>query len=192
MFRFIRSVIALFVSIILGVGVIQYVAYPVLLDYPRFESVIRRFAYTKETLMFFLILSLWLFYLQLEFRRFSAIYLYLFYSVYLFLLFVVLFTKAEEYHAFDPKLWSFLVRDRKILLQAILNVLYFIPLGALFAVKANWIEFPIVSILIILGIETIQYVFHVGTFSLSDILLNFIGCTIGYLSYLGLKKYVIK
>lgn len=73
MFRFIRSVIALFVSVILGIGVIQYVAYPVLLDYPRFESVIRRFAYTKETLMFFLILSLWLFYLQLEFRRFSAI-----------------------------------------------------------------------------------------------------------------------
>ena len=192
MFRFVRSVIALFVSVILGVGVIQYVAYPVLLDYPRFESVIRRFAYTKETLMLFLILSLWLFYLQLEFRRFSAIYLYLFYSVYLFLLFVVLFTKAEEYHSFDPKLWNFLVRDRKILLQAILNVLYFIPLGALFAVKANWIEFPIVSILIILGIETIQYVFYVGTFSLSDILLNFIGCTIGYLSYLGLKKYVIK
>ena len=192
MFRFIRSVIALIVSVILGVGVIQYVAYPVLLDYPRFESVIRRFAYTKETLMLFLILSLWLFYLQLEFRRFSAIYLYLFYSVYLFLLFVVLFTKAEEYHSFDPKLWSFLVRDKKILLQAILNVLYFIPLGALFAVKANWIEFPIVSILIILGIETIQYVFYVGTFSLSDIMLNFIGCTIGYLSYLGLKKYVIK
>jgi glycopeptide antibiotics resistance protein len=192
MFRFIRSVIALFVSVILGVGVIQYVAYPVLLDYPRFESVIRRFTYTKETLMLFLILSLWLFYLQLEFRRFSAIYLYLFYSVYLFLLFVVLFTKAEEYHSFDPKLWGFLVRDKKILLQAILNVLYFIPLGALFAVKANWIEFPIVSILIILGIETIQYVFYVGTFSLSDIMLNFIGCTIGYLSYLGLKKYVIK
>lgn len=191
MFRFIRSVIALFVSVILGIGIIQYVAYPVLLDYPRFESVIRRFAYTKETLILFLILSLWLFYLQLEFRRFSAIYLYLFYSVYLFLLFVVLFTKAEEYHSFDPKLWSFLVRDKKILLQAILNVLYFIPLGALFAVKANWIEFPIISILIILGIETIQYVFYVGTFSISDILLNFIGCTLGYLSYLGLKKYVI-
>jgi glycopeptide antibiotics resistance protein len=191
MFRFIRLIVALFVSVILSVGIIQFIAYPVLLNYPRFESVIERFAYTKETLILFLFLSLWLFYLQLEFRYFSAIYLYLFYSVYMFLLFVVLFTKAEEYRSFDSNLWGFLVRDKEILLQAILNVLYFIPLGALFSIKANWIEFPIVSLLIILGIETIQYVFYVGTFSYSDIMLNFIGCSIGYLTALGLKKYVL-
>lgn len=189
MFRFIRCTLAFFVSFILSVGIIQFVAYPVLLDYPRFENVIERFAYTKESLILFLFLSFWLFYLQLEFRHFSSLYIYLFYSVYLFLLFVVLFTKAEEYHSFDSSILGFFGKDKKTLLQAILNILYFIPLGGIYAVRAKWYEFPIIAFLTILGIETIQYVFYVGTFAYDDILLNLIGCFIGYIGFWGLKKW---
>jgi hypothetical protein len=191
MTRFAKSILGLIASCILGYGVIQYIAYPTLLQYDRFVHMMERFAYTKETLTLFLILSCWLFYLQLLFKRFSAIYLYLVYSVYLFLLFVVLFTKAPQYHTFSWEIFDFLVRDKKTMLEALLNVLYFIPLGGLYGLKANWWEFGIIALLTILGIETIQYVFYIGTFALSDIILNFIGCSIGYSVCLGLKKYTV-
>lgn len=192
MARGIRCILALVLSTILGVGVIQYLAYPTLLQYERFESVMSRFGYTKETLIAFVILSCWLLYLQLEFRRFSVIYLYLFYSVYLFLLFVVLFTKAPEYHTFNGDLFDFLIWDRGTLIEALLNLVYFVPLGGLYGLRANWIEFVLVSLLTITGIETIQYVFYIGTFSVSDILLNFLGCLIGYSICLVLRKYMSK
>lgn len=191
MTRWIKSIFALLVSCLVGVGVIQYIAYPTLLQYERFVHVMDRFSYTKETLTLFLILSCWLFYLQLLFKRFSAIYLYLVYSVYLFLLFVVLFTKAPQYHTFSWDLFDFLVKDKKTILEAILNVLYFVPLGGLYGLKAKWWEFGVIALLTILGIETIQYVFYIGTFALSDILLNFIGCLLGYGICLGLKKFTV-
>ncbi|MDN6639753.1 MAG: VanZ family protein [Tetragenococcus sp.] len=190
MARGIRSIIALIISAILGIGIIQYLVYPTLLQYERFESVMSRFGYTKETLVIFVALSCWLLYLQIEFRHFSVVYLYLFYSVYLFLLFVVLFTKAPEYHTFNGDFFDFLVWDRGTLIEAFLNLAYFIPLGGLYGLRANWIEFVLISLLTITGIETIQYVFYIGTFSVSDILLNFLGCLIGYSICLVLRKYM--
>lgn len=190
MTRGIRCILALAISSILGLGIIQYLAYPTLLQYERFENVMSRFGYTKETLIVFVILSCWLLYLQIEFRRFSVIYLYLFYSVYLFLLFVVLFTKAPAYHTFNGQLFDFLVWDKGTLIEAILNLVYFIPLGGLYGLRANWIKFILISLLTITGIETIQYVFYIGTFSVSDILLNFLGCLVGYSICLILRRLV--
>lgn len=192
MARSIRCIIALIISTVLGIGVIQYLAYPTLLQYDRFANVMNRFEYTKETLILFVVLSCWLLYLQIEFRHFSIIYLYLFYSVYLFLLFVVLFTKAPEYHTFNGDLFDFLVWDRGTLIEALLNLVYFIPLGGLYGLRANWLEFGLISLLTITGIETIQYVFYIGTFSVSDILLNFLGCLVGYSICLVLRKYMDK
>ncbi|MCF1615240.1 VanZ family protein [Tetragenococcus koreensis] len=192
MARSIRCILALIISTVLGIGVIQYLAYPTLLQYDRFANVMNRFGYTKETLILFVVLSCWLLYLQIEFRRFSIIYLYLFYSVYLFLLFVVLFAKAPEYHTFNGDLFDFLVWDRGTLIEALLNLVYFIPLGGLYGLRANWLEFGLISLLTITGIETIQYVFYIGTFSVSDILLNFLGCLVGYSICLVLRKYMDK
>ncbi|GFK21311.1 VanZ family protein [Tetragenococcus halophilus] len=192
MARSIRCVIAFIISTILGVGVVQYLVYPTLLQYERFENVMSRFGYTKETLIVFVVLSCWFLYLQIEFRHFSRVYLYLFYSVYLFLLFVVLFTKAPEYHTFNGDLFDFLVWDRGTLIEAFLNVAYFIPLGGLYGLRANWREFILISLLTITGIETIQYVFYIGTFSVSDILLNFLGCLVGYSSCLLIRKFLTK
>lgn len=192
MSRSIRSILAFIVSTILGFGVIQYLAYPTLLQYERFANVMNRFDYTKETLRVFVILSLWLLYLQVEFRHFSLVYLYLFYSVYLFLLFVVLFTKAPEYHTFNADLFDFLVWDRATLIEAFLNLAYFIPLGGLYGLRVNWVEFILISLLTITGIETIQYVFYIGTFSVSDILLNFLGCLVGYSICLMIRRYMNK
>uniref|UniRef100_UPI00403F2D22 VanZ family protein n=1 Tax=Candidatus Enterococcus willemsii TaxID=1857215 RepID=UPI00403F2D22 len=192
MARLLRCVVAFVLSAVIGVGLIQYIAYPTLSQYDRFIHMMDRFVYTKETLMVFVLMSCWLFYLQIEFKRFSAIYLYLFYSVYLFLLFVVLFTKAPQYHTFSWEIFDFVVKDKKTILEAMLNVVYFIPLGGLYGLKTKWWEFILVALLTIIGIETIQYVFYIGTFALSDILLNFIGCIIGYLICLKLKNQFMK
>jgi len=192
MTRSIRCVIAFIISTILSIGVVQYLVYPTLLQYERFENVMSRFGYTKKTLIVFVVLSCWFLYLQIEFRHFSMVYLYLFYSVYLFLLFVVLFTKAPEYHTFNGDLFDFLVWDRGTLIEAFLNLAYFIPLGGLYGLRVNWLEFILISLLTITGIETIQYVFYIGTFSVSDILLNFLGCLVGYSSCLLIRKFLTK
>ena len=178
--EFIKNLVVLVLSVIIGILVIQEIAYPTLLQYDRLAHVMNRFDYTKETLTIFVTLSIWLLYLQIHRRKLSMIYLYLFYSVYLFLLFVVLFTKAPEYHQVSLDLFDFISEDKKTIMEALLNVGYFIPLGALYAVKANYLELVVIALLTILGIETIQYAFYIGTFALSDILLNFIGCVIGY------------
>lgn len=168
-------------SSVIAVGLIHYLALPTLMNYPRLARMIDRFTYTEETLTLFLFFSIWLFLIQWQYGKFSTIYIYLVYTVYLFLLFVVLFAKAERYrsYSFDP--FDFLIWNRRILIEAFLNVVYFIPLGGLYGLKAKLWEFLILSLLTILGVETIQYVFYVGTFAVSDILLNFIGCVVGYL-----------
>ena len=178
--EFIKYLFVLVLSIIIGIVVVQEIAYPTLLQYDRLARVMNRFTYTKATLTTFVTLSSWLLYFQIHRRKLSMIYLYLFYSVYLFLLFVVLFTKAPEYHQVSWAVFDFISADKKTIMEALLNVGYFIPLGALYAVKANYVEFVVIALLTILGIETIQYAFYIGTFALSDILLNFIGCWIGY------------
>lgn len=168
-------------SLMGSIVLIHELALPTLVNYPRLNHMIKRFAYTEQVLTFFLFLSIWLFLIQWQLEKFSVIYLYLVYAIYLFLLFVVLFAKAKRYHAyfFDP--FDFLIWEKRVIVEAILNVLYLIPLGGLYGLKAkNW-EFVVIALTTILGIETLQYVFYVGTFAISDILLNFIGCTIGYI-----------
>src|SRR5699024_1877643 len=183
-----RSVLIAFVfSIFLSWGIIHNLIYPVLLHYPRFAHVMARFPYTKDILTVFLVFTIWALYLQWEFKYISNIYLYLVFSVYLFLLFVVLFTKAEKYHNFDWKLFSFLVWNKRVLTEALLNIIYFIPLCIIYGFRVNWWEFLIITLLTLFGIETIQYVFYIGTFSASDILLNSIGCSVGYGGYRALK-----
>lgn len=180
MFRIIRLIGYFWISIVSSWIVIHALAYPTLLHYPRLAHVMDRFAYTEPTLIGFFFLSVFLFFVQWEYRYFSTIYIYLVYSIYLFLLFVVLFGKTSNYHGFSDDLFDFVVNDKRTIMEAILNTIYFIPLGGLYAFKAKIWEFIVIALFTILGIETLQYVFYVGTFAYSDILLNFIGCTIGY------------
>nr|WP_324252668.1 VanZ family protein [Enterococcus faecium] len=122
-------------------------------------------------------------------KKLSIVYLYLFFSVYLFLLFVVLFTKAPRYQALILNPIDFLMGGRLSWLEALLNVCYFIPLGLLYGMKARYREFVIVALLTIVGIEMIQFVFYLGTFAISDIFLNFIGCLLGYHLYQPLHEH---
>lgn len=108
------------------------------------------------------------------------VYAYLVYSVYLLLLFIVLFTKAATYHAISLNPFDFLTNNPRILSEAFLNIVYFIPLGVLYGLKANWRQTCAIALITILGIETLQYAFYLGTFAISDILLNFSGCLLGF------------
>jgi len=178
------------ISLIVGYAIIHWVAFPTLMHYPKLAGAMSRYKYTEWTLIGFLSSSLWLFYLQVLYRKISVIYLYLVYSVYLFLLFVVLFAKASHYRAFIADPFDFFVRDRRVLTEAALNMLFFIPLGGLYAVKARFWEFLVVSLLTIIGIETIQFIFYIGTFAVSDILLNWLGCFVGFEACKCLKRYM--
>lgn len=159
----------------------HYAALPTLRAYPRLAQMIERFAYTEAVLIVFIGLALFLLIVQLSVGHLSTIYIYLVYSVYFFLLFVVLFTKAHRYHGISLDLLDFTRHGSQGWIEAMMNVVYFIPLGSLYGFRAKSAEFIFLALVTITGIETIQYVFYVGTFALSDILLNFLGCSIGYL-----------
>lgn len=167
-------------SLLIGWFLVSLIAIPTLDHYIRISNVMNRFAYSEIVLTLFVSLAIWLFYIQWTLKKLSTIFLYLFYSVYFFLLFVALFTKATTYHSLTLELFDFLKLDLRTLLEAALNVSYFIPLGVLYGLKAKPWEFAWITLLTITGIETIQYVFYIGTFAISDILLNFMGCAIGY------------
>ncbi|HJF20414.1 MAG TPA: VanZ family protein [Enterococcus columbae] len=180
------------ISVLAAYVLIDQLAYPVLMKYHHLATAMSRFSYTKLFLEIYAAMSLFFLYVQLLRKKFSPIYLYLFYSVYLFLLFIVLFGKARNYHSLSLVPWDFLVWNRTTLTEAFLNVIYFIPLGVLFSFATKWWEFLVISFLVILGIETIQYVFSIGTFAVSDILLNLLGCCLGRLFFLFLPYWLEK
>lgn len=181
--KILKYCLAGIISVLVAYVLIDQLAYPVLMKYHHLATAMNRFNYMKLFLEIYAAMSLFFLYVQLLRKKFSPIYLYLFYSVYLFLLFIVLFGKARNYHSYSLVPWDFLVWDRTTLTEALLNVIYFIPLGVLFSFASKWWEFLVVSFLVILGIETIQYVFSIGTFAVSDILLNLFGCILGSIFY---------
>lgn len=145
----------------------------------RVARVMARFDFTEILLVSALTLALWLFYLQWTWRTIWPIYWYLAYSLYACLLFVMLFTKADTAHAISLNPLDFLSWHPGVL-EFLLNIVAFIPLGVWYGTHAKPWEFVVVALVTILGIETIQYVFYLGIFAVSDILANFVGCTVGY------------
>ena len=59
------------------------------------------------------------------------------------------------------------------IIELILNTAYFIPLGCLYGLRAKPVEAALIALITIIGIETIQYVFYIGTFDIWDIFTNF-------------------
>lgn len=148
----------------------------------RLARVMARFDFTEILLVSALTLALWLFYLQWTWRTIWPIYWYLAYSLYACLLFVMLFTKADTAHAISLNPLDFLSWHPGVL-EFLLNIVAFTPLGVWYGTHAKPWEFVVVALVTILGIETIQYVFYLGIFAVSDILANFVGCTVGYWIY---------
>lgn len=181
--RILLFCLAFIVSFFVAFILVHYAAIPTFKNYIRLAQMIARFTYTESVLIIFIGLALFLLIVQLSVGHLSTIYMYLVYSVYFFLLFVVLFTKAHRYHAISLDLLDFTRRGSQGWIEAMMNMVYFIPLGSLYGLRAKSAEFIFLALVTITGIETIQYVFYVGTFAISDIMLNFLGCCIGYLLF---------
>ena len=161
---------------------------PVLTRYQSLTRLINHFDYTTLTLILLLTLIIWLFGIQYHLKHFSVIYLYLAFSVYLLLLFMVLFTKTTDFQAISLNPFDFIKADTRTIQEAVLNIIYFIPLGGLYCINTDFKQFVIVSLVTLLGIETIQFIFYLGTFAISDIILNFLGCLIGYYCCWEIKR----
>ncbi|MDT2643609.1 VanZ family protein [Enterococcus dongliensis] len=183
-----KKVIAGIISLIISYGMVYYLVLPTLENYPRLAGMVQRSEYTDGALWFFIFLSLWLFYWQWEQRKIWNSYLYLFYSCYLLLLFIMLFTKAPAYHSFNLNPMTLYLNNPQQMIELLLNVGYFIPLGCLYCMRAEKVEALVIALLTIIGIETIQYIFYLGTFDILDILTNLAGCIIGYQLFGQIKK----
>lgn len=74
-----------------------------------------------------------------------------------------------------------------LFINLIANIIVFIPLGFLLPIiKENMRSFfrvVFVSFIIILGAESLQYIFNVGIFDVDDIILNMLGVMIGYIGF---------
>ncbi|WP_172207632.1 VanZ family protein [Lactococcus hodotermopsidis] len=159
---------------------ITWLIMPVISHYERLWQLVNRFSYTPIILVIMLTITLWLFLIQYRLKQFSVYYLYIVYTCYLILLFTVLFTKATNYHALSLNPFDFIKNNPKTLKEALLNVIYFIPLGGLYGINTNRKQFIAISLTTLLLIESIQFVFYLGTFAVSDVILNFLGCLMGY------------
>lgn len=72
-----------------------------------------------------------------------------------------------------------------------LNILLFIPFGILFPLayprRSSFLTFTMIALLCILGIELTQRLTYLGIFDIDDIILNLLGCLIGYFGYRVIK-----
>ena len=99
---------SLLVTFILSYATITWLIMPVLTRYQSLTRLINHFDYTTLTLILLLTLIIWLFGIQYHLKHFSVIYLYLAFSVYLLLLFMVLFTKTTDFQAISLNPFDFI------------------------------------------------------------------------------------
>ena len=102
---------SLLVTFILSYATITWLIMPVLTRYQSLARLINHFDYTALTLILLLTLIIWLFGIQYHLKHFSVIYLYLAFSVYLLLLFMVLFTKTTDFQAISLNPFDFIKAD---------------------------------------------------------------------------------
>lgn len=81
------------------------------------------------------------------------------------------------------KEWIKIIFKNKIVFKNVIgNIIIFIPMGIFIkTIPIHTIYQIIVSILIIIGIETLQYITQIGVFDIMDIFLNMLGTLIGYI-----------
>ena len=80
-----------------------------------------------------------------------------------------------------------------IFINLIANIITFIPLGffisVLFRRSCRVINVALYSMLIIICIEIGQYILNVGVLDIDDVVLNTIGCVLGFMIYKAVNKF---
>lgn len=113
---------------------------------------------------------------------------YIYLIIYILFLYLCLFNRSMK----ENKIYSdgtyikewikIIFKNKTVFKNVIGNIIIFIPMGIfLKTIHIKWVYQIILSILIIICIETLQYVTQIGVFDIMDILLNFLGTLIGYI-----------
>ena len=140
--------------------------------------------------VFIIILSIIMLWLCLNqiFKITKTNYIYLYAIIYVILLYLVLFNREK----FDESIYSdgtyitkwikLIFTNKVVFINLIGNILIFIPLGIFLKYfKIRFISAFVIIIILVISIETLQYLTKRGIFDIMDIFLNIIGASIGYM-----------
>lgn len=139
----------------------------------------------QEMLYYVILISTILFFIFLInlilFKKANKIILKFLFTSYFFLLFMVLFYRQtfDCQFIFNPLTGIYSLKNPEMLIQSLLNLVIFIPLGYFFKQLSNKYVL-IISLIISFIIELVQGIFKLGYFDTFDILLYIIGIQIGY------------
>jgi len=100
--------------------------------------------------------------------------------LYVFILFLFLFVKTPGVQDVNFNPVDFLRWNYKILSQAIMNVICFVPLGWLYGKFLSRGQMLIVALALSCSVEAIQFFYHLGVLAVSDVLLNVAGSWLGW------------
>ena len=125
---------------------------------------------------------------KIRFKITKTNYIYLYAIIYVILLYLVLFNREK----FDESIYSdgtyitkwikLIFTNKVVFINLIGNILIFIPLGIFLKYfKIRFISAFVIIIILVISIETLQYLTKRGIFDIMDIFLNIIGASIGYM-----------
>lgn len=113
--------------------------------------------------------------------KMKRVIIYIEFCLYMIALLVFLLLKSPGIQGVNLSFSGFWIDLQYSTFEVIMNVILFIPLGILLANKLKLVSTVILSFLLIIAIESIQYIFKLGVFDVIDIATNFSGILIGYL-----------
>lgn len=101
-------------------------------------------------------------------------------------------TQAEWTYNLSP-FWSYqAIREGRddVLVQVVMNVLAFIPIGLLLGTfkGVKWWQALLIGLCFSMLIELLQLVLKRGLTEFDDVVHNVVGCVIGYWAFVGLRK----
>ncbi|GHU43855.1 hypothetical protein FACS1894111_10150 [Clostridia bacterium] len=101
---------------------------------------------------------------------------------------LVLFKEIRRFYIHRDILGNF-----SVILNLLGNVVAFLPLGFLYPILSrkmrSFLAMTFLAFECSLAAELIQLIFRVGCFDVDDLLLNTVGGAIGYIGYLGVRRW---
>ncbi|ANZ95214.1 hypothetical protein BFC19_07400 [Brochothrix thermosphacta] len=136
----------------------------------------------------FLSLYMTIFIKQMYTKQYSKVFFVISAIFYIVIMLYLLFFKSIGVQGFSFNPFGFILDIfNGQSFEVFANILFFIPLGMIYSFyKMNPKKVAVFSLIILILIETIQYVFKLGFFDISDIETNLMGICIGYILF----KYV--
>lgn len=130
-------------------------------------------------------------------KKFQFIISFLFFLYIIVVLWIAIFSRSPVKREFIAEpFWGLRVYftygqvGLKIILQYLMNIIFFIPFGFLFPWKKKGCVFLIVtSAIFSTFIEILQFIFCLGLSEIDDVVANTLGAIIGWFIFILLKKF---